>query len=230
MAIYNENTSISGTGNTTSRTNEITGDALATERRFICGYSEKVMNAGCIVDFASHNFLCRVDSQDKNTIHITDGMAFAYGYFAASEAVDFTILPPIVEQNFIVYFELNKSVVPNTCEVKIKNNYSSEAVGEYTLRKDELSKVKTGIYQIPLWQIKATNTGITTITDLRNLKYCIENVDKSNTAEMVIENGTIAAGVTIDAPPPFEPGDEKKSYVANTAFVINAIREEINRS
>lgn len=238
MAEYKDNTSISGTGNSLSRKNEIAGDELAAARNFICGYSLDFKEAGCVVKDEGHDFeilnsktlinkeehIYSLNSQ-SNTVNISDGLAFSYGYFGSSETVEFNILPPAVEQYFIIYLEMNKSVIPNTCEVKMKNNYASPRIGNNTFRQDELSTVKTGVYQMPLWLLKVTNKGIQQLQDLRNLKYCIRNVVHSDNGTHVLDNGTIGQNVTIPTLPQGDVGNK----AANTEFATTAIRAEINR-
>lgn len=221
MAKYKSNTGISGTGNSETRVNEITGDNLAAVRNFICGYSLNFKEAGCVVKDEGHDFNCSIIS--KNSIRLTDGLAFAYGYFGESEAVKFNILPPAVENYFIVYLEMNKSVVPNICEVKIKKNYANSRIDNNSFRQDELSTVKTGIYQIPLWLVRVTNQGVQELRDLRNLKEYIQKIVHSDYGTHVLDNGTIGQNVTIPTPLQYDISNK----AVNTEFVATAIEIEI---
>lgn len=223
MAKYKSNTNISGTGNSETHANEITGDNLAAVRNFICRYGLDFNEAGCVVKDEGHDFNCVLSG--KNSIRLTDGLAFAFGYFGSSETVEFNILPPAVENYFIVYLEMNKSVVPNICEVKIKNNYANSRIDNNSFRQDELSTVKTGIYQMPLWLVRVTNQGVQELKDLRNLKDYIQKIVHSDYGTHVLNDGTIGQNVTI--PTPLQ--DDISNKVANTEFAVTAIRAEINK-
>lgn len=235
MAVYKG--TISGTGNSDTRENEITPDGLAVVRNFECGYTD-YQNTGGVVKDEGHDFdilneITLIDednlvyslSGNPTTINLTDGLCFAYGYFGGMEAVNITILPPAVEQYHIVYAELDRSVIPNACAIKVKNNQASAIITANTFRQDILSTVKTGVYQLPLWLLKITNKGIEEVTDLRKLRQFIEHVVYSDNATHVMNNGTLGDNVTCPTP---DGGDISKK-VANTAFVDKAIQTEINR-
>ena len=91
MSIYRG--TISGTGDFGTRENEITPDKLATVRNFICGYNLDYKNIGGIIKNQDHDFDCNISDTEKNVVHITGGLCFAYGYFGHGEPVDIMILP-----------------------------------------------------------------------------------------------------------------------------------------
>lgn len=223
MAIYKG--TISGTGSADTRKNEITPGELSTVRNFICGYNLNYKNIGGVIKNQDHDFDCKISETEKNLVHITDGLCFAYGYFGHGEPVDIMILPPAVEQYHIIYVELNRSVIPNFCTVKTKNNQSSSTVSINTFRQDQLTTIKTGVFQIPLWLLRVTNKGIQEATDLRNLRNYIESVVYSDQAKHVTDGGILGRNVTIPTPP---VGDNSKK-IANTEWVYNTIKTEINK-
>lgn len=238
---------ISGIGNSKTRENEITADKVAIFRNAVIGYNTDIKNAGGVIYSPNHDFYCHVDGfvdggentkEYSNTVHVTDGMVFAYGYFAYCEATDFTFLPPAVEQYHIIYLEIDRSVIPNTAILKTKNNQSSSRILSNTFRRDQLSTVKTGVNQIPLWLIKVTNKGIkvedlrdTSQTkkgyDLRNPIYKIEKTLYSDFADAVVDNGEIGENVT--CPTPSLDIDKNAEIIANCEFVQKLIKQEVNR-
>lgn len=181
---------ISGIGDKDTRENEITADDLATLRHNIVGYEY-----GIIKD-DNHDFDCIEDDDSNSIVHLTDGIAFAYGYFGYCPAVDITFLLPAVEQYQLIYMEIDKSVIPNACTIKTKNNMSNPYINANTFRQDQLSTVKTGVFQIPLWQIHLSNQGIETLTDLRALKSSIKFVTHSDISNHINDNGIIENNVT----------------------------------
>lgn len=209
---------ISGIGNTDKRINEITGDKLAVFRNFVVGYKDGVLK------YDNHDFDYSVSS---NTVSITDGMCFAYGYFAYCFAKDFTILPPTVENYFIIYVCIDRSVIPNIIEIEIKNNYASPNIGINSFRQDVLSTVKTGVYEIPLWIFKVTNKGVDTnsFKDLRNLREKIQQMYFADNATNLNNGGSIGANVTC----PTYDITVINDIVASTKYVQNAIKAEIDK-
>lgn len=213
-----------GTGNANTRYNEVTADMLASVRRFIFGYD------ACIFSESEHDFDC-VLSQDNTSVTITDGMFCAYGYVGQCEQTTFNILPPAVEQYHLIYAELDRSVIPNTCITKIKNNQSSPYY-DTAFRQDVLSEVKTGIYQVPLWRVKITNNGISELMDIRPKVYangemrlpCGElNVYHADDTHKI--TGSLENGVTCVT----QTASDNSNLVASTAHVMAAIQAELNK-
>lgn len=208
---------ISGIGDKDTRENEITADDLATLRHNIVGYEY-----GIIKD-DNHDFDCIEDDDSNSIVHLTDGIAFAYGYFGYCPAVDITFLLPAVEQYQLIYMEIDKSVIPNACTIKTKNNMSNPYINANTFRQDQLSTVRTGIFQIPLWQVHLSNQGIETLTDLRELKSAIKAVVHSDSANNLNENAVIEDNVTAIT----QSSTDNSTKLATTAFVDRAIQAEI---
>lgn len=224
MVEYKSNTSISGTGNSETRVNEITGDELALFRNFVVGYESGV------IAFDKHDFIYSVSG---NTISVSDGICFAYGYFGYCKAKEFNIFPPAVEQYYIIYARIDKSVIPNTVELLIKSNYASPNIGLNTFRQDVLSTVKTGVYEIPLWVFRATNKGVDelAISDKRPLRENIKKVEYSDYAN-VVEMGNLQDGefnIQNEATAVTQAITDSSNKVATTAFTDAAIQAEINK-
>ena len=213
---------ISGIGNELTRKNEITADGVATFRNYVAGYT-KYQNKGGVVNLAGKNFSCTKSESDKFTVDLQGGLCFAYGYFAYMDKASITFLPPAVKQYHIIYVELNRGKIPNAATIMTKNNQSSPRLLKNTLRQDELFVVKTGVFQVPLWSIEVTNSGIGEIVDLMDLRDAIENVVCSDITSKVESGGRLGEGVTCHT----ELGRAKE--IANCAFVIREITSEINR-
>ena len=156
-------------------------------------------------------------------VAMTYGMVDAYGYVAFSKVTVFEILLPAEEQYYFIYLEIDKILIPNACSVKIRNNQSSPYF-DNAFRQDVLSTVKTGVFQLPLWRVHITNTGIRSVTDLRQtLHDNICRVYQSNTSRIVrrkIENG--ATCMTQQA-------NDDSTKIASTIFVQAAINAELNK-
>ena len=230
---------VSGTGIVATRENEITADNVATFRHFCVGYE-----SGVVYD-VGNDFYAKVDGyvdgvddgktatgRYSNTVHVSGGTVFAYGYFGSAKATDFTFLPPAVEQWHIIYAELDRSIIPNRCTLKTKNNQSSSRILPNTFRQDELSLVKTGVYQVPLWFIRVTNKGVEVedlrtneytnpqgrTYDLRQLRKYIKNVYNTDNTSRV--TGTIDSTVTCER---LIPDGTADNTVANREFVQRRI-------
>lgn len=210
---------ISGVGNETTRENEITPDVVASYRKFVVGHESGVIDEGDIRSFTASIISATGEwKRYSNVVHVNAGTMFAYGYFGEAEAADFTFLPPAVEQYHIIYAELDKSVIPNKCTIKTKNNQGSSRIIPNTFRQDELSTVKTGIYQLPLWIIKITQNGIESIYlprsqyDLRNIVDNINNVVEAEEAYTL--KGTVAKNAIVQAGYTYpEDGVADREYV-----------------
>lgn len=230
---YSDNTTISGIGDTETRKNEITGDDLAVFRNFVIGYTS-YKNIGGVLNYEGHAFDYSVDG---NTVHLTDGFAFAYGYGGHHKAESITLLPPAVEQYYIIYLVFDKSIIPNNFEIKVKSNYSSPNYGANSLRQDQLSTVKTGVFEMPLWLFKITNKGVDkdSFIDLRPkntlpdgskiLRNALEKVRSSDIANTVLSNGKLENEVTAVT----QPITDNSKKIATTEFVRLAVQAEINK-
>lgn len=240
MATYQG--TISGIGDSKTRENEITSDNVAVFRDFAIGYNLDTRDAGGVIYNPRHDFYAWVDGTSgeySNTLHVDGGFAFAYGYFAYIPATSFTFLPPAVEQYHLIYLELDKSVVPNTATIKTKNNQGSSSTTYSTFRRDQLSSVKTGVNQIPLWLIKITSSGIKVENlqgvegvDLRTRRRTIENVNHSDNATHLYFDGddkTFSIGENVTCVTPSLTSSKTSQFVVNCEFVQELISQEINR-
>lgn len=218
--IYKDNCNISGTGNKITRENEITADNLAVLRHFIDGHDIGV------IDLNNHNFNALLDNIQNNVINITDGMAIAYGYIGYCKKQILSFLLPAVEQYHLIYAEFDKSVIPNAFTIKTKNNMSNPYINVDTFRQDILSQIKTGICQVPLWQVYITNRGIKRLSDLRPLIKYIINTYHSDTAYHLNDNGTIgnnAISIT-------QSINDVSKKIATTEFADTLIKAVINNA
>ena len=210
---------ISGTGVKETRENEITADNVATERYFESSHEHGVL-AG------EHKFDVTVTA--TNRVRIDTGIVYAYGYLGElTEPVDLTFQLPSMAQYWIIYGELDKSVVPNTFMIKRKNNQSNPRIGQYTLRQDVLSEIKTGIFQEPLHILRVTANGIEVVDTELASEWRLQTIDKikrvvySDTTQRVtdtIVNGAIVTGAI-----------QEGNHPATTAYVTEQIRKEINK-
>ena len=220
---------ISGIGDSKNRTNEVTADHLASLRYFMINHDYGVMK------YDDHDFDCSEDEDDNSVVHLTDGMAFAYGYIGMSASADIRFLLPAVTQYHLIYMELNKSVVPNTCTIVTKNNMAKSITAETAsnyFRQDQLSTVKTGIFQIPLWQVEVNSSGVGMLTDLRKLKSYINYTVNSDYATELNAGGIIAG--TADGAEKnnvtavTQPAGTSNATVATTKFACTAIKAAVN--
>lgn len=212
MAVYKGE--ISGIGNSETRNNEITADDVATLRDYIINWESGVIENG----FA--------ENHDITSVTIDFGVMFAYGYLGClPKPVTFYFHKVALTQYQFIYAELDKSVIPNTFKVKTKNNQSGFSIKPTTFRQDELSTVKTGVYQLPLYRVTLTENGITQVDDLRDIKQGVKFVKYSNETKKIKNGGEIEQGVQTDFTPAVT--DSSNSF-ATSLFVHNAIRNYID--
>lgn len=157
----------------------------------------------------------------NNSLIIRQGIMFAYGYFGYVPQSTFEFVRPAIPQYYIIYAELDRSIIPNTCYLKAKNNKQSTSI-ETLFRQDNLSMIKTGIFQLPLWRVKVDINGIQELYDLRILRDRIKNVNSVNFTHEI--DSEVPATVTATTPP---EGDSSER-IATTAFVCNEIEQAIN--
>lgn len=180
MATYAEyEGNVAGIGNVISRKNEMTGDIVASFRRFCIGQDIAIIKKpGNDFDY----------SVEKNTLRITSGMCVIYGYVCWCPEKEFSILPPAVENYYCVYIRVDKSVIPNRVEVLLKNNYTRKDFDENSLRQDVLSATKTGVFELPLYLFKTNNKGIVKesflpLDEQPRTKYLVDRLPKSRCAD-----------------------------------------------
>lgn len=211
---------ISGIGNPTERINEITADDLATLRYFQIGWDYGV------VDRQGYNFLVDTEKhKGTSSIEVGKGVMFAYGYVGYVDVCKLEFIRPAIPQYHIIYVELDKSKIPNTCTLKVKNNQSSTSI-ERTFRQDYLDKVRTGVFQLPLWRVKVSANGIEEVFDLRVdldlLKPSIKQVEYAPNCKSVF--GSISPEATATT----QPITDKSEKIATTEFVHLATRDYID--
>lgn len=214
---------ISGTGETSTRTNEITSDNVAVFRNFVLGYNGDIKDLGGVMDIESHNFLAQ--KKDAITISITDGTCFAFGYVGHCYGRDIGFFPPAVEQYQIIYAEIDKSVIPNSISIKTKSNQSSNTILLNTFRQDALSIIKTGKFQVPLWLVRLSNKGIEELKSERPLRKCIDNVVYADYTKHI--SGIIASNAIVEGD--MKPLDTNDKTVATTEWAKAIIEQEIRR-
>lgn len=134
-------------------------------------------------------------------------------------------------------YKWDKSVLPNAFFIGVKNNYASKEITEFSLRRDVLSAIKTGVFQLPIAIVKVDKSGISEIIDLRetdslypvyqtpllrNYPYKMEEADEAGGTE---ENGVLSAGITAET----QPEGTNNETVATTKFGYQEILPEIEK-
>lgn len=211
-----QKTKISGTGNSTTRENEITADDLASYRYYLIGWDYGVVNR------ENYNFSVDYNVGESN-IKVGKGVMFAYGYVGYVDSCEIYLIRPAIPQYHIIYAELDRSKLPNTCILKVKNNQSSTNI-KNTFRQDYLDKVRTGVFQLPLWRVKIGSNGIEEVVDLRDKKDSIKNVYYADKCERVYDfiNSRVKATT--------QPITDNSEKIATTMFVHNATMAYIGSS
>lgn len=211
---------ISGIGNRATRFNEITADDLATLRHFQIGWDYGV------IDRQGYKFDISYQL-GTSSVEVSKGIMFAYGYVGYVDSCKLEFIRPAIPQYHIIYVELDRSKIPNTCTLKVKNNQSSTSI-ERTFRQDYLDKVRTGIFQLPLWRVKVGANGIEEVVDLRKdldlLKQSIKQVEYSQNCKSVF--GTISPEATATT----QPITDNSQKIATTEFVYLTTRSYIDES
>lgn len=201
---------ISGIGNKDNRINEISADEIATMRKMIFGKDYSV-----IKDFKLYKV-------NNTTIRMTKGLVQAYGYFGyLDKEIYIQFLLPISTQYHIIYAEIDRSRVPNTFKIKVKNNQSSSEIKPNTFRQDILSSIKTGVFQMPLYVVQITKKGINFTINKKEVQTYIENVRNCNDAKEI----TVSIEDDITAYTQTYP--DRSTKVATTKYVDTAVRKEV---
>ena len=210
---------ISGIGNPTERINEITADDLATLRYFQIGWDYGV------IDREGYNFSIKYEI-NTSSVEVGKGIMFAYGYLGYVDKCVLEFIRPAIPQYHIIYVELDKSKIPNTCTLKVKNNQSSTSI-ERTFRQDYLDKVRTGIFQLPIWRIKVGSNGIEKVFDLRvDLDLLKRSIKKVEYAPYC--NNSVFGSISPEATATTQPIDDNSEKIATTDFVYLATRYAID--
>lgn len=208
---------ISGIGNSQTRKNEITADDIATLRRYTFGWDYGVINR------SGWNFNATTDKK-TDTITVDKGIMFAYGYFGIlPESIKIPFIKPSATQYRIIYAEIDRSVIPNTFKIKVKNNQGSNKIKPTTFRQDYLTAIKTGVFQLPLWQVELNNEGIEDVVDVRELKDYIKQVHHTN-----YTTGKVTKSISENAIATTQPITNISKRLATTEFVHKAVRYYID--
>lgn len=168
-------------------------------------------------------------AQDNTMLKLNKGYIVAYGYIGYEEPKTFNFNPTAATQYHFIYGEIDRSVIPNTFELKVKNNQGGKDIKPTTFRQDVLSTVKTGVFQLPLYRVKLGSNGIEEITDLRydlnginQMKGYIKRVYYAEETNKITKD--IGYGVLAITP----PTDDSSDKVATTLFTHLAIRNYID--
>ncbi len=222
---------ISGIGNVATRQNEITPDSIAALRYFIIGHEYGVLDGGGTFN---------PEIIGENRIKFGEGLVYAYGYIGKlSQPTILTVNLGAIPQYYFAYVELDRSVIPNVCSIKLKNNQNSPYMNEYTFRQDQLSSVKTGIHQTPICLLRTSvERGIEIVENYITEKgrpynptsrletvyfQRIARVKNCRNAARVV--GSIADGASLNVYKT-TVGDN----LACTKYVDTRVSEEVNRS
>lgn len=207
---------ISGVGNKDTRYNEITADDLATLRYFQIGWDYGV------IDRQGYKFDISYQL-GTSSVEVSKGIMFAYGYVGYVDSCKLEFIRPAIPQYHIIYVELDRSKIPNTCTLKVKNNQSSTSI-ERTFRQDYLDKVRTGVFQLPIWAIKFGSNGIESVEDLRPLQ------DKSKQVYYTPNCKSVFGSVSSTATATTQPVTDNSNHIATTEFVHLATRWYIDNN
>lgn len=211
---------ITGKGVSADRYNEITADLVATWRNWVIGYNSDLLDSvGGVI--GEDSFIATFTA-NTTFLHLSSGMVFAYGYAGYVDSCDIDFLLPASEQYQLIYAELNKSVVPNTCIIYAKSNQNNSSVLANTFRQDVLSTVKTGVFEVPLWQVHITKDGIQEVKDIRNIRKYMQNVQYCDVATSIADFGNIGDVTAVTA----DEGDSSQ-LVATTEFVWTEINKAV---
>lgn len=196
---------ISGVGNKDTRYNEITADDLATLRYYQIGWDYGVVNRQGYKFDISYQL-------GTSSVEVSKGIMFAYGYVGYVDSCKLEFIRPAIPQYHIIYVELDRSKIPNTCTLKVKNNQSSTSI-ERTFRQDYLDKVRTGVFQLPIWAIKFGSNGIESVEDLRPLQ------DKSKQVYYTPNCKSVFGSISPTATATTQPTTDISDKIATTEFV-----------
>ena len=222
---------ISGYGNAEKRENEISSDSVASLRRFIIGKDYGVLN---LQDCFEPTVI------GKDRIQFNGGYVYAYGYIAnIPNPTVFVMNLGAIPQYYFAYVEIDKSVIPNTCTIKMKNNQNSPYMNEWTFRQDELSSVKTGIHQTPICLLRTSvEKGIEIVENYISGEEREYNKHLPPNVSLIGEIGKVfftytASKITTKIESSVTLTSQNLlvgESPASTEYVVERIREEINRS
>ena len=206
---------ISGIGNSPQRINEITADDIATLRYKIYGWDYGVING-----FA--------ETHNTDSITLDFGVMFAYGYFGCLPSAVTLYFHKVAQTQYqFIYAELDKSTIPNTFKIKVKNNQGGKNPKPTDFRQDILSVVKTGVFQLPLYRITLNENGIAEVrSEITNYTYSRIKKTYRTTATNNI-SGRVGNGSYCVTNPATSDNSKK---IATTDFVHRACVDYINNN
>ena len=222
---------ISGIGNAATRTNEITPDSVASLRRFIIGKDYGILDL-------QGRFEPIVG--DTNRVQFNGGYVYAYGYIGKiPNPTVFVMNLGAIPQYYFAYVEIDKSVIPNTCTIKMKNNQNNPYMNDYTFRQDMLSSVKTGVHQTPICLLRTSvEKGIEIVENYisgtereynpnppfeNTVLYRIDKVNFAENPQKIVKN--IERTVVLSA-----ENSSVGNNLSTTKYVDMRVKEEVNRS
>ena len=199
--------------------NEITVDDIAILRNYIFGWEYGVLNIeGC-------NFNAKLDESGSAVI-LEKGIMFAYGYFGyLPESITIPFIKPSATQYRFIYAEIDRSTIPNTFIIKVKNNQGSDKIKPTTFRQDYLTAIRTGVFELPLWRVELNEMGIVKLVNVRDLIDYIRTVKHSDstTGKVLKKIGATATGTN-------QPITDRSRNLATTWFVHEAVRNYIDNN
>lgn len=164
-------------------------------------------------------------AQDDTMLKLNKGYIVAYGYVGYEKTKIFYFNKTAATQYHFIYGEIDRSVIPNTFELKVKNNQGGSEIKPTTFRQDILSQVKTGVFQLPLYRVKLGSNGIEDITDLRDVKDYIKRVKHAD-----ITTKKIVGQISDTATATTQLTSDSSKKIATTMFVHNACRNYIDNN
>lgn len=164
-------------------------------------------------------------SKSDTSLKLNKGYIVAYGYVGYEKTKTFYFNKTSATQYHFIYGEIDRSVIPNTFELKVKNNQGGSEVKPTTFRQDILSAVKTGVFQLPLYRVKLGSDGIEEVKDLRDKKDYIKKVFHADiTTKKVVKEISGSAIATT------QPTSDNSEKLSTTLFVHNACRDYIDNN
>lgn len=171
---------------------------------------------------------------------IQSGGCWAYGYAGFNRndvRIDLTSSGGTRYVYVYVEFDMTGAAVAgatvDACQLMVFDNGSSTV---FTYQQDNLREMKTGKYQLPLYRVTVTESGITSdsITDLRVLRRKVKNAENADNAVAVQTEvrGTavIKSGATLESGvfAATQAKGNRSRNAATTEFVMAAIDDVKN--
>lgn len=207
---------VTGLGNSATRKNEITADNVAIFRNCVYNGNEQAKQNATGV-FGENAFDLTIEN---NAVIVAPGFCMAYGYLGCSDTVKLLFNITAAPQYWIIYAEFNCSVIPNTFAIKARNNQSLSKVNEYSMRQDNLAKLRTGVFQMPLAVVKVDGEEVTLVSDER--VFALYPYKAYAADETLCITGEIEDGAVIV--PPIEDGDHPCTTQIAVLLIRNAIQ------